>query len=283
MGWVRSGPPHSSCPPSWPSCSRPPGSVASMARSTRSTSRAIGPRRGSRSTRGRELCWRFRGIDIWPSVRPMGGRSTTRSPSTSVATSSSPPTSASVHRLRSVQIPATAASGGHSRSCGRPSPPATSSRAIGVRWIVLLHEADWTVLQSGLRDDPGLTLQLDGPALSLFEVDDWRSVVTDGGSTVSSNHVLPPLLRLDASGEATWSQPVRGRLVPRSGRSPAQPLGSRRLAGGPRARVVLASSRRRVRRCARRRRRSDRGARSHPQTGPPRPRSFERTSLTHCA
>lgn len=40
---------------------------------------------------------------------------------------------------------------------------------LGVRWVVLLHEADWRSYDT-LRSDPGLKVELETPALDLYEV-----------------------------------------------------------------------------------------------------------------
>ena len=77
----------------------------------------------------------------------------------------------------------------------------------GVRWVILLHEVDWLDYGS-FGADPGLRQTLHGPSLDLYEVRGWTGLVVDAdGQVVPSQPVVEPLLRLDASGPATYQRP----------------------------------------------------------------------------
>jgi hypothetical protein len=78
---------------------------------------------------------------------------------------------------------------------------------VGVRWIVVAHEADWQEL-TGIRGDPGLELVVAGAELDAYRVRAWPGPVVDAaGGSVPNAHPLAPLLRLDratARGGVTW-------------------------------------------------------------------------------
>jgi hypothetical protein len=79
--------------------------------------------------------------------------------------------------------------------------------ALGVRWVVLLHEVDWKRYR-GLASDPGLRRVVTGTSLDLYEVRAWKgSVIARSGRVVGSSGVVSPLERVDPSGPATWFQP----------------------------------------------------------------------------
>ncbi|HEX3394739.1 MAG TPA: hypothetical protein VHS52_09440 [Acidimicrobiales bacterium] len=78
----------------------------------------------------------------------------------------------------------------------------------GVRWVVLLHAADWTAYR-GLATDPGLVPVVQGASLDLLQVGGWKaSVVDDAGDGVGRRPLVAPLERLDASPAAVWAQPA---------------------------------------------------------------------------
>jgi hypothetical protein len=78
----------------------------------------------------------------------------------------------------------------------------------GVRWVVLLHAADWTAYR-GLATDPGLVPVVQGASLDLWRVAGWKaSVVDDGGDGIGRRPLVAPLQRLDASPAAVWAQPA---------------------------------------------------------------------------
>jgi hypothetical protein len=90
---------------------------------------------------------------------------------------------------------------------GRPVADELARR--GVRWVVLLHEADADTYR-GLVDDPGLRAVSDDPALSLYEVRGWRGeVVDDGGRPLEARRAIRPVLRPDDEVAATWSRPAQ--------------------------------------------------------------------------
>jgi hypothetical protein len=78
---------------------------------------------------------------------------------------------------------------------------------LGVRWVVLAHEADWLSYAAAL-DDPGLTRVVHGPTLDLYAVSGWGGlVVAADGSPVASDPAVEPVLGLDQSGAATYYRP----------------------------------------------------------------------------
>jgi len=79
---------------------------------------------------------------------------------------------------------------------------------LGVRWVVLAHEADWLSYAAAFND-PGLVRVVHGPALDLFAVSGWGGlVVAADGSPVASDPALEPVLGLDQSGAATYNRPA---------------------------------------------------------------------------
>lgn len=98
-------------------------------------------------------------------------------------------------------------------------PVAAALRASGVRWVALLHAADWRAYAS-LAADPGLVQAVHGADLQLFEVRDWSGPVTDvSGRAVTMHAIIGPLATLAPSGPALWSAP--GALGWMRGTSPA--------------------------------------------------------------
>ncbi len=94
----------------------------------------------------------------------------------------------------------------------------------GVRWVVVLHAADWRTYGS-LGTDPGLTAVIQGGTLDLFAVTAWRGPVVDSaGRLVALRDVVAPLHLLAPSPPAVWAAPAawgwsRGRRA--AGRSGA--------------------------------------------------------------
>ncbi len=86
-------------------------------------------------------------------------------------------------------------------------PVAERMHALGVRWVMVLHEVDW-LKYPGLTTDPGLRLALHAQALDLYEVRAWTGLVVDqDGRAVGADPVVEPVLRLDPSGSATVNRP----------------------------------------------------------------------------
>jgi len=79
---------------------------------------------------------------------------------------------------------------------------------VGVRWIVLLHAADWRVNRS-LAERPGLRVVLAGDSLDLLQVQEWTGPVVDtSGRPLALRSVIAPLQRLRPSTAAVWSHPA---------------------------------------------------------------------------
>jgi hypothetical protein len=86
-------------------------------------------------------------------------------------------------------------------------PVAAGLARAGVRWVALLHSADWRAYSS-LADDPGLVQVVDGRSLQLFEVRSWLGPVhTATGHVVPMTTVAAPLSLLATSGPAVWDAP----------------------------------------------------------------------------
>lgn len=78
---------------------------------------------------------------------------------------------------------------------------------LGIRWVVVLHSADWRAYRS-LLAEPGVRPVVGGPSLELVAVEAWRApVITDAGETLHPRAIVDPLQRLDPSPEATWGRP----------------------------------------------------------------------------
>jgi hypothetical protein len=79
---------------------------------------------------------------------------------------------------------------------------------LGVRWVVVLHDADWQDYR-GLDHDPGLDHTVSGNTLDLWRVRGWRGPVVDSaGSVVHLRDLVQPFELLDASQAATWFRPA---------------------------------------------------------------------------
>jgi hypothetical protein len=85
---------------------------------------------------------------------------------------------------------------------------ATRLAEVGVRWIVLLHAADWETDRS-LAQRPGVQIVLSGGSLDLLQVQQWKGPVVDTSRKALSIHpVIAPLQRLGPSSPAVWSRPA---------------------------------------------------------------------------
>src|SRR5207302_6721349 len=83
-----------------------------------------------------------------------------------------------------------------------------SLRALGIRWVVVLHEVDWQKY-SAIERDAGLERTLATPALDLYRVRDWRGLVFDGhDQRLRVDTVVSPWSWVEASGPATWTRPA---------------------------------------------------------------------------
>jgi len=81
--------------------------------------------------------------------------------------------------------------------------------ALGIRWVVLLHQVDWHQY-TAINDDPGLQHILTTPALDLYRVRGWRGpVVDDHGRNVHIDTVVQPWSLVSPSGPATWTRPAQ--------------------------------------------------------------------------
>ena len=72
---------------------------------------------------------------------------------------------------------------------------------LQVRWVVVLHEADWRSF-SGLATDPGLDRVVQSPTLDLYAVRAWTGPIVSAGGVLSARPLLAPLFRVPPSGSA---------------------------------------------------------------------------------
>jgi hypothetical protein len=95
---------------------------------------------------------------------------------------------------------------------------------MGVRWVVVLHAADWEASR-WLSHREGVRAVVAGESVDLLEVTGWRApVLSAGGAPVALDPVVAPLQHLAASGPAVWAHPAaRGWLrgTASAGRTPA--------------------------------------------------------------
>ena len=82
----------------------------------------------------------------------------------------------------------------------RGRPVAGALLARGVRWVVLLHEADWRAY-AAVDDDPGLTARLRTASADLYGVDGWP------GPAVAGDPVISPLWKVSAPEGGRWAHP----------------------------------------------------------------------------
>jgi hypothetical protein len=82
-----------------------------------------------------------------------------------------------------------------------------SLRALGIRWVIVLHEVDWRDY-TALNRDAGLERTLSTPALDLYRVRGWNGPVVDAhGRRLAVDTVVQPWSRVSPSGPATWTRP----------------------------------------------------------------------------
>jgi hypothetical protein len=81
-------------------------------------------------------------------------------------------------------------------------------RALGVRYVALLHDVDWRTYDP-LAHNPTLEPLVKSDSIELLQVTTWRGpVVVHGGGTLKIRPVVAPFERLAASGPATWDHPA---------------------------------------------------------------------------
>lgn len=99
---------------------------------------------------------------------------------------------------------------------------------LGVRWVVMIEGGD-VERYAAVAEDPDLTPVLVLETISLWEVRGWPGALTEGptvfpgGEPVARRGVLPPVSRVEASGEAVWRRPAAAgwlRGLERVGRTP---------------------------------------------------------------
>jgi hypothetical protein len=90
----------------------------------------------------------------------------------------------------------------------RGTPPSDRLVELGVRWIVLLHDVDWSVYRRGLDVDEGLERIVGDGALDLYRVVSWVGPVrSPGGEAVAVDCVVPVFCSAEADTEGTWYRP----------------------------------------------------------------------------
>src|SRR5205085_12660005 len=79
---------------------------------------------------------------------------------------------------------------------------------LGIRWIALIHDADWR-LYDRLVHGPDLERVVASRSIELFRVRSWRGpVVTDSGRTAEPRRLVEPLQGLVSSGPGRWDRPA---------------------------------------------------------------------------
>ncbi|MCU1453619.1 MAG: hypothetical protein JWN46_1765, partial [Acidimicrobiales bacterium] len=81
-------------------------------------------------------------------------------------------------------------------------------RALGVRWVVLLRESDWTPYTIVLRRDPGLELVLSDPALEVYRVTGWQGPATGATGQYGLRRPIPPYISTSAPAGAVLDVPA---------------------------------------------------------------------------
>jgi hypothetical protein len=88
--------------------------------------------------------------------------------------------------------------------------PSRRLAAIGVRWVALLHEENWTDF-GVLRSDPGLRRVTGGRSIELFRVLPWKGpAVTGGGRAVDVDTPVLPFGDVGSDLPVTWYRPASG-------------------------------------------------------------------------
>lgn len=79
--------------------------------------------------------------------------------------------------------------------------------ALGVRWVVVLHEVDWKAYRH-FASDPGFRRVVSSSELDLYEVRGWKGpVLSTTGRSIQVSRVAGPISRVPPSGPATWFRP----------------------------------------------------------------------------
>jgi hypothetical protein len=100
-------------------------------------------------------------------------------------------------------------------------PVAADLARLGVRWVVLLHTADWRTYRSAITE-PGFRAAVRGPTLDLFEVRAWPGgLVDEEGAQLTPDPMVEPLQALEPSPSATWARPWQAGWM--RGSEPASP------------------------------------------------------------
>jgi hypothetical protein len=89
------------------------------------------------------------------------------------------------------------------------TPISTQLRGLGIRWVVLQTTSELAERYAALGSDPGLTVVLDSPEITLFAVVDWLGLVrTADGRPVPADQLGSIAYRLqgDFSGGAILSR-----------------------------------------------------------------------------
>jgi hypothetical protein len=102
------------------------------------------------------------------------------------------------------------------RRAASGSPVSDDLVGLQVRWVVLLHDADWRSF-STFATDPGMDRVVNSPTLDLYAVRSWRGpvlsgggTVVRGGGTVAAHPVLAPFTELSSSGAAIVDRAAKG-------------------------------------------------------------------------
>jgi hypothetical protein len=86
---------------------------------------------------------------------------------------------------------------------------ATDMARLGIRWVAILHDADWQQFDRGLARDPGLDRRIASADLDLYRVTAWRGpIVTARGDVLHGRSIIRPLTRVPPSGAATLDAPA---------------------------------------------------------------------------
>jgi len=89
-----------------------------------------------------------------------------------------------------------------------PADVADRLARVGVRWLVVLHAADWESYR-WLTQRDGVRVAVAGTSLDLLRIEPWQGpVVAADGASVTLRSVVAPLGRLAASGPAVWAHPA---------------------------------------------------------------------------
>lgn len=85
---------------------------------------------------------------------------------------------------------------------------------LGVRWVVVLHEADWQNYR-GVDDDPGAAARPERAQSRPWVVEAWKApVVTESGRGLFPDSYVEPVATLERSGPARWARPAAYGWMP---------------------------------------------------------------------